>query len=201
MNQLLSSPLCPHQLDKLQHQNHSDMKTLDIRMQQMMGMFQMFMMNQSLGMAPNLNGAVKSMPNPVNPHTVPMQSSQSVQFPMKSRDQRSSDSGSSDDSNSGSGSGSKRKHKHRKHRSQKEKRSSKKHRHKDRKHRDKDRDRKRDREKSGVELDAVPIFNDNDLSENRGYIPSAYSPYISPSIFPANLRSTAIIPGIHSLSL
>merc|ERR1712228_837684 len=37
-------------LDKMQQSNHAKMQTLDVRMQQMMGMFQMFMMNQTIGM-------------------------------------------------------------------------------------------------------------------------------------------------------
>ena len=133
------------------------MQTLDIRMQQMMGMFQMFMVNQSLGMN-QLNGTLQQPPNL---NITPIQSAPS---PTKSsRRNQSSDSGvgSSDDSESRSD--SKRRHKHRK----KLKKSSKK-RHKDRKHRDKDRERKRDHERSpGAELDAVPIFNDNDLSHRQ----------------------------------
>eukprot|EP01083_Nonionella_stella_P011283 32081_1 len=42
-------------IDKMQQQNHSQMSTLDVRMQQMMGMFQMFMMNQTIGMNQNQN--------------------------------------------------------------------------------------------------------------------------------------------------
>eukprot|EP01083_Nonionella_stella_P214184 771905_1 len=37
-------------IDKMQAANHQQMQTLDVRMQQMMGMFQMFMMNQTIGM-------------------------------------------------------------------------------------------------------------------------------------------------------